>query len=81
MSIKKEKIAGEIIDVSIKSTSLKSASYNLLSERLSITFNSGTTYEYRKVPMLEFTKFRLAKSQGTYFNKYIAKDYKFKKVN
>lgn len=81
MSIKKEKIAGEIIDVSIKSSSLKSASYNLLSERLTITFNSGTVYEYRKVPMLEFTKFRLAKSQGTYFNKYIAKDYKFKKVD
>lgn len=81
MSIKKEKIAGEIIDVIIKSSSIKSASYNVLSEKLTIKFNSGTSYEYRKVPMLEFTKFRLAKSQGTFFNKYIAKDYKFKKVD
>lgn len=81
MSIKKEKIAGEIIDVSIKSSSIKSTSYNMLSENLTITFNSGVSYEYRKVPTLEFTKFRLAKSQGTYFNKYISSNYKFKKVD
>jgi hypothetical protein len=81
MSIKKEKISGEMIDVTIKSSSLKSASYDSLSERLTITFNSGASYEYRKIPMLLFTKFRLAKSQGTYFNKFISKEFKFKKLD
>jgi hypothetical protein len=81
MSIKKEKINGEMIDVTINSSSLKSASYDSLSERLTITFNSGVSYEYRKIPMLLFTKFRLAKSQGTYFNKFIAKEFKFKKLD
>lgn len=80
MSIKKEKINLEMIEVTIKSSTIKSASYDSLAERLTITFNSGHSYEYRKVPMVTFTKFRLAKSQGTYFNKYISNEFKFKKV-
>jgi hypothetical protein len=80
MSIKKEKIAGKMIDVAIKSASLKSASYDSLTENLTVTFNSGATYKYAQVPMLVFTKFRLAKSQGQYFNKSISTSFKFKKL-
>jgi hypothetical protein len=80
MSVKKEKINGKMIDLNIKSTSLKSASFDCLKENLTVTFNSGTSYEYKKVPTLLFTKFRLSESQGKFFNRYIAKEYKFKKV-
>ena len=80
MSVKKEQIAGKMIYTSIKSTSLKSASYDTLSENLRVMFNNGTTYEYKGVPSKTFTKFRLAKSQGKFFNENISKTYTYKKV-
>lgn len=80
MSVKKEQIAGKMIYTSIKSTSLKSASYDTLSENLRVMFNNGTTYEYRGVSSQTFTKFRLAKSQGKFFNENISKNYTYKKV-
>jgi hypothetical protein len=80
MSVKQEQIAGKMIYTSIKSTSLKSASYDTLSENLRVMFNNGTTYEYKGVPSKTFTKFRLAKSQGKFFNENISKNYTYKKV-
>jgi hypothetical protein len=80
MSVKKEQIAGKMIYTSIKSTSLKSASYDTLSENLRVMFNNGTSYEYKGVPSKTFTKFRLAKSQGKFFNENISKNYTYKKV-
>lgn len=80
MSIKKEQIAGKMIYTSIESTSLKSASYDTLSESLRVMFNNGTTYEYKNVPSKIFTKFRLSKSQGKFFNEHISKNYTYKKV-
>lgn len=80
MSVKKEQIAGKMIYASIKSTSLKSVSYDTLSENLRVLFNNGTAYEYKQVPSTTFTKFRLAKSQGKFFNENISKKYTFKKV-
>ena len=80
MSVKQEQIAGKMIYTSIKSTSLKSASYDTLSENLRVMFNNGTTYEYKGVPSKTFTKFRLAKSQGKFFNENISKNYTYKKL-
>jgi hypothetical protein len=80
MSIKKEKIAGKMIDVTINSSSLKSASYDMSNENLTVTFKSGVSYRYSEVPMQLFTKFRLAKSQGQFFNKNISPNYLYKKV-
>jgi len=80
MSVKKEKINGKMITVSIASTSLKAASYDTLKENLRVLFNSGVAYEYQKVPSTTFTKFRLAKSQGKFLNESIVKAYKYKKV-
>lgn len=80
MSIKKEKIAGKMIEVKIQSSSLKSASYDTLTENLTVTFNTGVSYRYKEVPMQVFTKFRLAKSQGQFFNKNISPNYLYKKV-
>ena len=80
MSVKKEKLNGKMIEVSVKSTSIKSAAYDTIYQKMMVTFNNGTTYAYREVPVQLFTKFRLAKSQGQYFNKYISRNFQYKKV-
>ncbi len=79
MAILSEKINGKEILVEIESSNLKSASYNTEDETLSVTFKSGGSYEYYKVPWATFTKLRLAESQGRFFNLNIAKTYEFKK--
>lgn len=80
MAILSEKIEGNMIEVIIESSNLKSASYNTESKDLMVTFNSGAIYEYNNVPWEKFTKFRMAKSQGKYFNENISKSYKYIKV-
>ena len=77
MGIISETINGKIIDVTINSSNLKSASFNTENEDLTVTFNNGSIYEYNKVPWSKFAKFRLAESQGKYFNENIARSYKF----
>ena len=79
MGIISETINGKLIEVLINSSNLKSASFNTESEDLTVTFNNGAIYEYNKVPWSKFTKFRLAESQGKYFNENIARSYKFTK--
>ena len=80
MSITSEKIDGKIITVLIKSSNITSASYDTESEDLTITFNTGGIYVYNNVPWTLFTKFRLADSQGKFFNEKIAKNHKYTKV-
>ena len=80
MSITSEKINGTLIEVEIKSSNLKFASYDTDSELMTVEFNSGAIYEYKKVPWNKFTKFRLAESQGRYFNENIKKNYTFSKI-
>jgi hypothetical protein len=80
MSVKKEKINGKMIEVSIKSTSVNKATYDALKENLRVSFVNGSIYEYQGVPSTTFTKFRLAKSQGKFLNESIVKTYKYKKV-
>ena len=80
MSVKKEKISGRMIEVSIRSTSVTKASYDALKESMRVAFVNGSIYEYQNVPSTTFTKFRLAKSQGKFLNENIAKSYKYKKV-
>ena len=80
MGIVSEKIEGKTINVDIKSSNLKSASYDTESETLLITFNNGSIYEYNKVPCTVFTKFRMAESQGKYFNENISRKYTYTKI-
>lgn len=81
MSILTEKIEGNYIEVGINSSNLKLAKYNTETENLTITFNNGAIYEYNKVPWKQFTKFRLADSQGKFFNEHISKSYSYKKIS
>jgi KTSC domain len=80
MSVTKEKISGKMIEVQIKSSSLKSASYDCLNGAMLVTFTNGTVYKYYEVPLDLFTKFRLANSQGQYFNKHISPNFMYRKM-
>ena len=81
MAIISETINGQEINVTFKSSNLKSASYNTESKILTITFNSGGIYEYYDVSWENFTKFRMSPSHGKYFSSNINGKYKFKKVS
>ena len=80
MAILSEKIEGKMIEVTINSSNLKSATFDTESEDLTITFNNNTIYKYDKVPWTVFTKFRMAESQGKFFNENIGKKYKYTKA-
>jgi lysyl-tRNA synthetase class 2 len=79
MGIVSEKIDGKLITVVVQSSNLKESTYNTETEDLTVIFNNGSIYEYNKVPWSKFTKFRLAESQGKYFNENIAKVHKYTK--
>jgi hypothetical protein len=80
MGIISEQINGKIINVDITSSNIKSAQYDTETETLTITFNNGGIYEYYKFPWSHFTKFRMAESQGKFFNTNINGKYKFQKI-
>ena len=43
-------------------------------------FKNGVEYEYSDVPWDVFTKFRMADSQGSFFNKNIGRVFEYKKI-
>ena len=81
MGIKKEKIVGSLIINEYDSTNLKSSQYDTATNDLVVEFKKGGKYTYNKVPMTIFTKMRLSESQGSYFAKNIAKNYKYTKMS
>tara|TARA_R110002050_G_scaffold190541_2_gene325235 strand:+ start:1607 stop:1852 length:246 start_codon:yes stop_codon:yes gene_type:complete len=81
MGIIKEKIVGNLIINDYNSSNLKSSEYNTVTSNLVIEFKKGGKYSYEKVPIGIFTKMRLSESQGSYFSKNIAKNYKYKKMS
>ena len=80
MAIKSEKIIGKQIINEIESSNLIKTVYNLDNKTLVATFKNGAEYEYEEVPHKVYTKFRIAESQGRFFNVEISKNYKYKKV-
>lgn len=80
MSIKSEKIEGKLIINEIESSNVIKTIYDTGEEKLLVTFKNGAEYEYEKVPHKIYTRFRMAESQGKYFSKEIAKNYKYKKI-
>ena len=80
MGILSERINGKLIEVDVESSNLQGAVYNTENKNLRVTFKTGNIYEYDDVPWDVFTKFRMAESQGKYFNANIARKYTYKKV-
>ena len=81
MGIKKEKIEGKLILNEYDSSNLRRSQYNVENNELIVEFKKGGKYSYEKVPISIFTKMRTAESQGSYFSKNIAKNYKYKKLS
>lgn len=80
MSIKTERIVGKKIICEIDSTTLRKVEYNTSNRKLLVTFKGDIQYEYEDVPHSIFTKFRMAESQGSFFNKEIGKKFDYKKI-
>jgi len=80
MAIIKEEIKGTHIICEIKSSNLKLTDYDVESKKLIVEFNNGLKYEYEDVPHQVFTSLRRSESQGSFFNKNISKNYKYKKL-
>lgn len=79
MSILSEKIDGKIINIDINSSNLKSGSYNTETQKLTLEFKHGGSYNYFEVPWAIFTALRMSNSQGKYFSANIKNNYKFEK--
>ena len=59
------------------STAIKAIGYDDTNGELSVTFVSGKTYRYYRVPRGIYLRFRRAASKGTFFNDHIRDRYDF----
>lgn len=57
----------------LRSSTIKSAGYDPTTLRLEVEFQSGSLYEYSKVPERVFQDLMKAASAGKYFAQYIKK--------
>lgn len=80
MSIKTERIIGKKIICEIDSTTLRKVEYDTSNRKLLVTFKGDIQYEYDDVPHSVFTKFRMAESQGGFFNKEVARKFTYNKI-
>jgi len=80
MGIKSEKILGKKIICEIDSTTLRKVEYDTSNRKLLVTFKGDIQYEYEDVPHSVFTKFRMAESQGSFFNKEVARKFTYNKI-
>jgi len=54
--------------------------YDQKKETLDITFVSGISYTYKKVPLRIYQMLKAAGSKGRYFNYYIKDKFKYRKI-
>lgn len=80
MSVKREEIVGNLIKNEIKSSNISRTEYDTDKKTMLVIFNSGLVYKYFDVPHNEYTRFRMSESQGSYFSKNIAKNFKYEKI-
>lgn len=80
MGIKSERILGKKIICEIDSTTLRKVEYDTSNRKLLVTFKGDIQYEYEDVPHSVFTKFRMAESQGSFFNKEVSRKFTYNKI-
>lgn len=80
MAITRTDIVGSKIICEIESSNIIRTEYDSETSTLIATFKNGIMYEYEEVPHKIYAQFRLAESQGKYFNTEIARTYKYKKL-
>ena len=80
MAVKKTEIVGTKIICEIESSNLVKTEYDTQTRKMISEFKNGMRYEYDEVPHNVYVKFRMAESQGKFFNTEISKKYKYKKL-
>ena len=80
MSIKKEEIKGTKILNEVESANISRTEYDTETKEMIVEFKNGQRYKYDEVALRTYTKFRMAESQGSFFNKEISKKYKYNKI-
>lgn len=80
MLIKKND-TGDIVKSYYNSSNLLTSEYNKKNKTLLIVFKHGGSYQYKNVPITDFTRFEMADSQGVELNKTIKPKYPFEKVD
>ena len=78
MAILSEIYEGQRIINVYKSTNIKGSIYDRDTKELIIEFNGGRKYTYENVSDVVAANLRRAKSQGVFFNKEIARNYKYR---
>ncbi|MCY0970414.1 KTSC domain-containing protein [Chryseobacterium wangxinyae] len=63
------------------SSVVKQYSYYPETEILRIIYQSGSVYDYVKVPQEIFDKFKEAKSKGQFLNAVIKRKFRFRKIS
>ena len=66
--------------VNVNSTAISTAAYEYDTYSLRLTYQNGSSYDYRKVPNHVFEGLRTSESKGKFINKYILRRYSFKAV-
>ncbi len=68
--------------IEMKSDNFDRVGYDPVNLTLEVLFaRSGKTYQYIEVPFNTMVNFIFAKSQGSYFSLYIAKEFKYEEIN
>ena len=81
MALISEKIDKDKIKHQYASNNLKTAEYDIKPKELVVEFKKGGKYSYSDVPLQTVVSLRRAPSKGVYFNKNVAKIYKYKKIS
>jgi len=81
MGILNEKIEGTKIINEIMSSNLVRTEYDIETKKLIAEFKNNIKYEYEDVSHQIYTQFRMAESQGKFFNTKISKVFKYRKLS
>lgn len=80
MAITSEIINGTTILNEVESSNIVRTQYDTSTKKMIAEFKNGVRYEYNDIPHQKYTQFRMAESQGNFFNKNISKAHTYKKL-
>jgi hypothetical protein len=80
MAITSEIISGTTILNEVQSSNIVRTQYDTITKKMIAEFKNGARYEYVDIPHEKYTQFRMAQSQGNYFNLNISKTHKYTKL-
>jgi hypothetical protein len=80
MAITSEIISGTTILNEVESSNIVRTQYDTSTKKMIAEFKNGVRYEYNDIPHQKYTQFRMAESQGNFFNKNISKAHTYNKL-